>query len=185
MIHCRLIEWDNSLKQISCTVQFLPSYSFLHMDQSGAIYFKREQVYDFFKEIESLIQIHHDEVAHDKDIELDPDWDMYRKLEETGYMRSFTARFESRSLIGYCLFFVNSDMHNKNSIQAHQDILFIHPTYRGFGHKFIEWCDQQLKQDGVQVVYHHTKEKHNFGGMLETLGYQLCEHIYSRRLDHG
>lgn len=137
---------------------------------------------EFLAEIFPLLQKHYDEVAHFKDIPLDPDFDRYVKFEEIGIIRLFTARHFGR-VIGYACYFVNSNPHYKTSIQANQDVIFIDPAYRGFGKEFIDWCDEQLRLEGIQVVYQHVKAKHNFGPLLERLGYELVDHIYARRLD--
>lgn len=131
-----------------------------------------------------LIQKHYEEIARYHDIELDPDHDMYLALCKAGILKTFTARdIKSDELIGYAVFFVRKNMHYKGSLQAVQDIIYIDKTRRGFGERFILWCDEQLKKQDVQVVYHHVKTKHNFGPMLERHGYELIDLIYGRRLD--
>lgn len=136
-----------------------------------------------FEEMAPLLQKHWEEIAHFKDIELDPDWEQYEKLEQVGVLRVFVARDHSGIMVGYAVFFVRHNPHYKKSLQALQDILFIDPTRRGFGAKFILWCDEQLKSEGVQAVYHHIKAAHNFGHMLERLGYSLVDLIYTRRVN--
>jgi hypothetical protein len=34
-------------------------------------------------------------------------------------------------------------------------------------------------------VFQRTKAKHNFGNLLEALGYELVDLVYARRLDRG
>lgn len=145
--------------------------------------FKREQIQLVFEEAVPLLQMHWEEIAHYQDIKLEPDFGRYTQLEESGAVRCFTARDDANKLIGYSVFFVRENIHYKSSVQAVQDILFIHPGRRGTGMRFVKWCDEQLKNDGVQAVYHHVKAAHNFGPMLERLGYQLVDLIYARRLD--
>lgn len=136
-----------------------------------------------FEELAPLFQKHYEEIAHYKDIVLDPDWEQYDLLERAGALRVYIARDSSGHVVGYAVYFIRNNPHYKNSRQALQDILFIDPDKRGFGAKFILWCDKQLKEEGVQVTYHHVKAKHNFGPMLERLGYHLVDLIYARRLD--
>jgi GNAT superfamily N-acetyltransferase len=146
--------------------------------------FEREiTTHDLCQEMLPLFQLHYQEIAHFQDIPLDPDFDQYVQMERAGFVRTYTARDDERKLVGYAVFFVRKNLHYKNSLQALQDILFIHPDRRGFGVRFIIWCDRMLRMEGVQAVYHHVKEKHNFGPMLERLGYQLVDLIYTRRLD--
>ncbi len=86
--------------------------------------------------------------------------------------------------MGYQVFFLKANAHYKSSLQAVQDILFLDERIRkGFtGYRFIRYCDEKLKDEGVQVVYQHVKSKHDFGRVLERLGYELQDLIYSRRL---
>lgn len=136
-------------------------------------------------EAAGLIETHYKEVAHYQDIKLNPDHETYRALEKNGALKVFVARDESHELLGYAVFFIRLNLHYKTSLQALQDIIFINPKHRGFGKAFINWCDEQLKKHGVQVVYQHVKKSHNFGPMLESLGYQEIDLIFGKRLDKG
>lgn len=157
--------------------------------------FARETLDAVWSEITPLLVKHWQEIAHYKDIALEPDWEQYLKLEELGLLRVYTAREESEEqtergenyttekLRGYAVFLVRHNPHYKSSLQANQDILFVDPEHRGLGGQFILWCDEQLKAEGVQVVYQHVKAEHNFGRMLERFGYKLVDLIFARRLD--
>lgn len=145
--------------------------------------YQREKAHDVIAEIKPLIEKHYLEIAHFQDIPLVPDYQAYMNAEDNGALRVFTVRSEDGLMIGYAIFFVRLNIHYSTSLQASQDILFVDPDHRGTGAKFILWCDQQLKDEGVQAVYHHVKEAHNFGPMLERMGYQLVDLIYTRRLD--
>lgn len=163
--------------------------------------FQKEALNDaFFAEIKPLISAHWEEIAHFKDIPLDPDFALYQKIQDAGNIRVFTVRdhedhapdpscpmdgnvCEVKKLVGYALYFTKVNLHYKSSNQAVQDILFIHPDHRGAGRKFIAWCDEQLRAEGIQAVYQHMKAKHNFGPMLERIGYELQDLVYVRRLN--
>lgn len=148
------------------------------------MFFQRERVHDVIPEMPKLLQSHWAEVARDHDIPLEPDYEIYRLMEDKGSLRMYTAReIEGGKLIGYNCFFVQPHLHYKSSIQASQDIIFIDKERRGFGRRFINWCDEQLADEGVQKVMHHVKAKHNFGPLLESLGYELADLIYAKRLD--
>jgi len=144
--------------------------------------FSRESL-KTYDEAYPLIIEHYKEISNFHDIKLDPDFEIYKAVEDAGTLRVFTARDDSGTLIGYAVFIVKSNIHYKSSLQATQDVIFIKKKNRGTGMKFISWCDEQLKSEGVQVVYHHVKVKQNFGPALERLGYELIDLIYGRRLD--
>lgn len=134
-----------------------------------------------FDEVMPLLQMHYEEIAHFKDIKLNPDFSKYQALANAGTLRVFTARKDGE-LVGYAVFFIVPNIHYRDSVQANQDILFINKKHRGFGRQFIKWCDEQLKSQGVEVVYHHIKAAHNFGALLEAMGYELVDLIFAKRL---
>lgn len=145
--------------------------------------FKRERAQEFFPEAMPLFDKHWREIAHYQDIILNVDLETYYSIEDKNMLRCFTVRDDEGSLIGYAIYFLKHNLHYKDSFQAVQDVLFIHPEKRGFGSKLISWCDDELRKEGVQVVYHHVKQAHNFGPLLEKKGYELVDLIYARRLD--
>lgn len=146
--------------------------------------FQRETVKDCIQEMMPLLEKHYVEIAHYKDIPLNVDVEKYIKFEESGLIRLFTLRTGTENkLVGYAAFIVNTNAHYKDSLQAVQDVIFIDPEYRGNGGAFFDQCDEALKLEGVQAVYHHVKVAHNFGPMLAKRGYELVDLIYAKRLD--
>lgn len=146
-------------------------------------YQREELSVTLLEETLPLVVKHYEEISHFKDIKLEPDFDGYLGIEKAGALRFFTIREDDDTLIGYAVFLVRHNMHYKSSLQAFQDVLFLRSEKRGTGMKFINWCDMQLKNEGVQIVYHHVKKRHNFGPMLERLKYELVDLLYARRLD--
>lgn len=145
--------------------------------------FQIEQFKNIFDEALPLVEKHYDEIAHYKDIPLNPDIETYKAMEEAGILKIFTAR-KGPELVGYAVFIIKSNPHYRTSLQAVQDVIFIDPNHRGIGLKFIKWIDSQLsKIDNLQVIYHHVKAAYNFGPLLEHQGYELIDHIYGRRVN--
>lgn len=163
--------------------------------------FARETVTpELLEELKPYLFAHYKEIARYQDIELSPDWEAYQNLAKFDLLRVYTIRIphcictdgtqrcvcnRPAKLHGYAVFTVRKALHYSTSIQASQDILYLDPQYRArmMGYRFIKWCDDQLRNEGVQVVYHHTKSDHNFGPMLQRQGYELMDHIYAKRLD--
>lgn len=149
--------------------------------------FARETVDEVIGEIQSLLVKHWREVAHFDDIPLEPDFPRYRAMESAGALRIFTAR-STGELVGYCIFAVASALHYRSSLQAVCDVMFIDPTHRrglGVGAALVRHCDSELTKEGIQVVYHRCKAAHDFGNLLEALGYGLVDRTFARRLDRG
>lgn len=146
--------------------------------------FKREAAKDCLEEMKPLFVKHWQEIAHYKDILLDPDFDMYLKMEDAGVLRVFTARDDNNVLSGYAVFFIKHNIHYKQSLQAVQDIIFIDPEKRGVGAKLVLWCDRALRDEGVQVVYQHIKVStpHTIE-FFKRLNYVPVDLILAKRLD--
>jgi GNAT superfamily N-acetyltransferase len=144
--------------------------------------YQRESVSDVLAEIKPLLEMHWSEIAHYQDIPLDPDYDFYT---QSPAVCVFTARDTIGKLVGYAVFCVSFNKHYRQSKQAVQDILFVHPNYRGgtVGYRLIKFCDRQLKNEGCQVVYQHMKRAHQFGQLLDAIGYECVDLIYAKRLD--
>jgi GNAT superfamily N-acetyltransferase len=141
-----------------------------------------ERIEDVLEEIRPLLATHWEEIAHYRDLPLDPDWDKYRATEERGALRIFTARIEGR-MVGYLIYIVTPGLHYRSTLQATQDIYFVVPEHRGgLGRRLLRFADACLKEEGVQVIYQHVKAAHNFGPMLERQGYVLIDLIYGKRL---
>lgn len=146
--------------------------------------FAHESSETVIEEILPLLHEHYAEIAHYQDIPIAIDIEAYLKAERQGILRIYTVR-HGGELIGYALFAVKPSIKYSGSLQAQQDVLYLSPAFRKgrVGMRFIQWCDTQLKAEGVQVCYQHVKAAHNFGPMLERMGYELIDHIYGRRLD--
>ena len=144
--------------------------------------FKRENVKRIWDDLVPLLDKHYAELAPYKDVPLDPDKDFYLKADELGMIRVYAAR-EAGVLVGYAVYGVRRDVHYKSLKKAEQGLLFVAPERRGrFGLKFIRWCEEQLKGEGVNLIVCHAKIHRDFGGVFAHLGYTPTDQIYARRL---
>lgn len=160
----------------------LPEYLFL-----------TEPLDAFIDEAMPLLEQHYRELSSNQDIPLEVNFDVYRAMEESGTLALFTARRHKRPgwtgtapLVGYAAFLLSKNPHYNSSLQALQDVLYIAPCYRGggLGLQLIKYAEHELRQRGVQLVYHHQKLAHPaLGKLLEKLDYQPVEQIWSKRLD--
>lgn len=133
-----------------------------------------------FEEMWPLIQAHYKEIAKFQDIKLDPNFELYMKLDSSGALRVFTARSEEGLLLGYACFLVHPHLHFKNSLQAFHDLIFIEKPARGHGSKFIKYCDDMLKEEGVEVISYGVSLKHDWGLILKRMGYESIDTVYAR-----
>jgi GNAT superfamily N-acetyltransferase len=131
-----------------------------------------------------LINQHWDEIALNKQsIKLNPDWDEYERLSKNGSLRIFTAR-DGGELVGYFVLIVNRSLHYKDHLFAVNDILFMRQDHRkgSTALKLLRFAEKALRNDGVSLVMVNTKVHQPFDPLMERLGYNLIERIYSKNL---
>ena len=142
--------------------------------------YQRESIADVREDISPLLVKHWEEIARFKDVPLDPHWEGYYAAERADSLRVFTARRDG-ALLGYGVFF-KGNLHYISSLIFTQDIFFVLPQNRGIvGARLLRYCDEQLQAEGAQAVYHHVKKSHDFGPVLERMGYVAVDTIYGRR----
>lgn len=139
-------------------------------------------------ELMPLLQAHYHEVAHFTDIPLDPNWDLYEKIDKMGNLRVYTARIDG-VLVGYEAFFVNRSMHYQSALYACEDVLFVDRSARGarIGIGLMQFAHASLKAAGVTVVMHHTKHREdlNLAPLYRRVGLEPIDDLWGKRLDGG
>jgi hypothetical protein len=151
---------------------------------------QRETLDGFYGEALPLLEKHRQELAQFPDIPLQVNLDHYRSQEKAGVLRIFTARLnrgpaDAKTLIGYAVFVVFPNPHYSSSLQAVQDVLYIDPEQRkgATGLGLVNFSEQQLQAEHVQVIYHHVKTAHPIlGSILKHKGYAEVETVWAKRL---
>lgn len=131
---------------------------------------------------QKLLKDHWEEIALNKSkIALNPDWDAYEDLEQAGKLKVFTARTDDK-MIGYFVVIVGVNLHYKDHIFAVNDILYLDKDYRKgrTGLKLIKFAETCLKEDGVSVLNINTKVHKPFDSLMEYMGFNLIERVYSK-----
>ena len=138
---------------------------------------------DFIEEMKPMTVDHLEEIPSFPDIKPGIDFALYAKMEELGVLRAYVARHEGK-MVGYAIFIVADHPHYKGSLQATQDCIFLDKEHRrGWdGINLIRFCDDQLKDEGVDVVYQFTSKKPDFSLVLGRLGYEQNQSMWARRL---
>lgn len=83
-----------------------------------------------------------------------PDYERAVKLEAAGAMVLFTLReFQSWSLVGNMVFFMQNSMHDSTRFQATEDVFFIAKHHRGrVVLPFLTYVERALKGFGVRCI---------------------------------
>lgn len=143
---------------------------------------QRERFSDVESEIVPLLEAHWEEIANHKDkIKLRPDWPRYIAMDAAGSMMIYTARDEGK-LVGYFVVLITKSLHYSDHFFASNDIIFIHPDYRKGTNaiRLIRFAENDLKERGISMLIINTKTKQPFDALLDRMGYQLTERVYTK-----
>ena len=139
--------------------------------------FQQERAQDCFSEATPLLKRHWSEVAYLNGFEIEPELSTYELLENSNRIKTFTARVEGK-LIGYAVFFFQRHLHFRTKIFALCDFIFIEKPYRGFGHRFIKWCNDVLFREGADVLYYYVAKQYDYGVILRRQGFSHRDDCY-------
>jgi ribosomal protein S18 acetylase RimI-like enzyme len=80
----------------------------------------------------------------------DPRLDVYRQAELGGYLFTFVVRTDDGTAVGHSTIYIQTDMHNRETI-AREDTIYIHPDHRnGVGRRLTKTILEFLKSRGVK-----------------------------------
>lgn len=152
------------------------------MQQTRDIKYQREDFYKVKKEVDELFYNHWEEIAVNKDkIKLNPDWSFYETVYTSGNLGIYTVR-DKEKLIGYFIVIAKPHPHYKDHLFAVNDILYLDPKYRKglVGYKMMKFVEEDLKKMGVSVLAVNTKVHKPFDPLMERLGFDLTERVYTK-----
>lgn len=77
-------------------------------------------------------------------------------------IRVYTVRGNiTDRLVGYAVFLLGNHAHNKESLQAGCDVVYLHPDFRDgpTGIQFLEYAENELRGEGVEYVLYECPEQ--------------------------
>ena len=141
----------------------------------------KEEIMDWemLDEIEPLAEVHIKEVSIFS-VGMDIHRMMYIKAQEANVYKLLTARKDGK-LVGYIGFFIFRHPHY-DLMTAQQDILYMHPDYRGVSSvKMIKKAEKMCIDSGCELILQHVKkEKH--AKLFKHLGYKQCDYIMANEV---
>ncbi len=148
----------------------------------GNMKLQEESYLEVCEDIKPLIKMHWEQIALNKDkIILNPDWDEYQRLYNSGNLKIYTAR-KKHELVGYFIVAVAKNIHYKDHLFANCDIIYVKPDSRAgmTGYKLITFAENELKNLGVSVLNINTKIHTPFDKLLVRMHFGLIERLYSK-----
>ena len=146
--------------------------------------FSEETLSQCLDEARPLLVDHWENIALNKDtIPLNPLWNIYEKLEETGNLKIITAR-QDEKLVGYAAYVISPSLHYSSQIIADADVFWLDPNHRKgmAGMRLFKHAEKVLRSYGVTRILNKVKIHFDVGKVFERMGYDPIERVYSKSL---
>lgn len=116
-------------------------------------------------------------------MKIDLDIDNYLRIQKQGRLVIIKARDENGLLQGYSCHFWHRHLHFNIRV-AQDDAWYVVPELRnqGIGAALLKMAHDELKKDGVKLVYGRLKAAHPHDGSMKELGYTQWEHVWLLKL---
>jgi len=128
------------------------------------------------EEAGDMLKLHSEELT-EFSFPLNPNWEIYQRLEDISTLHIVTAR-DCEKLIGYYVSIITTHHHYMDALIAENDIHYILPEYRKgwLGYKFLKRVIQFLKARNVNIILHTMKADHSYLPITERLGFKLTDY---------
>jgi N-acetylglutamate synthase-like GNAT family acetyltransferase len=145
--------------------------------------FQVEQVEDWQRDATELIYAHWQELGLDLDLEIAPDFEKMKVLENMGMFKVITAR-EDGVLVGYLLALISEHLHYRTSPKVLiVDAYYVAPESRvGTGVKLFRFMETLAKESGCIKIYASTKVHQDHSKFFDALGYRLSDTAHTKRI---
>ena len=146
--------------------------------------YKEERFGDFFEEMKALLDDHYQELSVTKVFGLNPNYDRYLELQDSGDLFCLTCRKDGE-LIGYIIYFVYRHLHYWDCLTAMEDVYFIRKDQRQgrIGLNLFKEAEKALKEHGVNRINISCKVHLDHTKIFEHLGYKFIEKHFTKLLD--
>ena len=139
--------------------------------------------FSFLQALEVMFPAHYDELCVTKEFPLDPDYDAYRKIADSGNLVCVVC-MDDNEVVGYIVFIVQPHLHYKSCLTAFEDIYYVKPEYRKgrIGIRLFQYAEKVLKSAGVNRIIMHTKIHLDNSRLFEYLEYKHSDKLYTKIL---
>lgn len=128
--------------------------------------------------IKDMLTANHDETGI-FDRPFTPDFERYIDVERQGRLAFFTIRCADQ-VVGYASFFLDRHIYQRDILAATQSLNYVDKGHRGVGYSFMKFCDDKLREHGVNSIWRHTNRKMDISKIFERMGYTLVQKDYRK-----
>lgn len=154
------------------------------------ITYQIESLTEQLETIKPFFYSHWDEIEQDIErVPLDPQYEMYLKLDEMGQILFATVR-EHGEIFGYFVGFVSPGLHHRTCITLQMDMMWLHPDLRSedsLGQVeadmvcmgLLDVVEEEAIRRGAHRMFMGSKLHKDASRLFEARGYMECERYYS------
>jgi len=147
------------------------------------IHFSEERLSTVWEEAVPLMKEHFEETGDFGIEEFNPDKVQYLETDKLNLSKTFTARTDTDTLVGYSIFFIFPHHHSRERICAVQDALFLQKKHRGIaGVRFISFTDLVLEALGASLIFRPVSTKCDYSRTLSRMNYEHVQNGFMRRI---
>lgn len=146
--------------------------------------FQVENFSYIYPEILRLWKLHWGEISLTKNLfPLNPDIQMYKKLEASGALKIITCRTSTGVLVGYYFAIIKKNLHYQ-VITSSDDIYYLHPDWRKgwIGVRLFLEAENVMRESKAVLSLVREKLAHPHEKLMQRLGYSPIEMIYMKVL---
>jgi hypothetical protein len=130
-----------------------------------------------------LFQAHWAEVGQDKSWPVDPNWDLYYRLEQAKMLRIVVLTVGT-IVAGYFVFVLNESLHYRSHILATGDMFYILPEYRAlYAVRLFRAAEAFAKEAGADKMYVSYKTYKDISPLTKRLGFTHVEDVVVKSLE--
>ena len=141
---------------------------------------------EFYPQCVPLWREHYEEFwqSHQGKMAMAPNIEAYDALNKHNELQIMGA-FDGDKLIGYCLIVIRPHMHYCGTLVGMEDAYYLSKSYRKglTGVRLLSKSIQPLKSKGVKKVFFFTKDFISIARILEYLGMERTDTVYSMWLE--
>lgn len=109
-----------------------------------------------------------------------PSISSFISLSQSGALKVYTVR-KNKKLIGYALYIVSAKLHERYTLCAECNTIFVKKEYRGnIAQRLVTFAEKQLVSLGVNQIQYQARPA--FKKFFKRLGYGVVEYTYRKEV---
>lgn len=139
---------------------------------------------EFAKELLPLLRKNwRESPSYEEGLEADPDFEMYRRLDQAGVLLCLTLRdTNTRKLVGYVVYVVSPSTHHRTITVGRGDVMYVETEFRGKAKEMLMTAERFLRARGCKRLGWSVDRDGRLHRLLLSVGFYEDEVILEKKL---